>query len=115
MLYFNDNANIMFGNDGFGEKFCDNCNSSLTDILSSGVVGCHNCYIVFKDEIRNFLLQKQGSFNHVGKVATKRFSKQKIEDKIKELEKQKQEAVSSEDFIVAESLKNQIEKLRGSI
>ena len=39
----------------------------------------------------------------------------KIEEKIKDLERQKQEAVDSEDFIVAESLKNQIEKLRGSI
>lgn len=115
MLYFNDNANIMFGNDGLNEKFCDNCNTSLTDVLSSGVVGCYNCYIVFKEELRNSLLQKQNSFNHVGKVATKRFSKQKIEEKIKDLERQKQEAVDSEDFIVAESLKNQIEKLRGSI
>lgn len=115
MLYFNDNSNIMFGSDGLNEKFCDNCNTSLTDILSSGVAGCYNCYIKFKDEVRNYLLQKQGGFNHVGKVATKRFSKQKIEEKIKELEKQKQEAISSEDFIVAESLKNQIEKLRGSI
>lgn len=115
MLYFNDNSNIMFDNDGVSEKFCENCNTSLTDILSSGVAGCYNCYITFRDEIRNYLLQKQGSFNHIGKVATKRFSKQKIENKIKELEKQKQEAVDSEDFITAESLKNQIEKLRSSI
>ena len=58
MLYFNDNSNIMFGNEDFNESFCDNCNTSLTDILSSGVVGCHNCYLVFKEEIRNILLGK---------------------------------------------------------
>lgn len=114
-MYFNDNSNIMFGTEGQPERFCENCNTSLTDILSSGVVGCYNCYMTFKDEIRNLLYQKQGGFNHVGKVATKRFSKQKIENKIKELEKQKLEAVESENFIVAESLKNQIEKLRSSI
>lgn len=114
MFQFNDNSNIMFGS-GFNEKFCDNCNTSLTDILSSGVVGCYNCYVTFRDEIRNYVFQKQGGFNHVGKVATKRFSKQKIENKIKDLERQKQEAVDSENFIVAESLKNQIEKLRSSI
>lgn len=113
MYYFNDNSNIMFGNEQ-KERFCDNCNSSLTDVLSSGVVGCYNCYLTFKDEIRNYLYQKQGSFNHIGKVATKRFSKQKIENKIKDLEKQKQEAIDSENFIMAESLKNQIEKLRSS-
>jgi protein arginine kinase activator len=115
MLCFNDNSNIMFDNENLNERFCDNCNTSLTDILSSGVAGCHNCYIVFKDEIRNILIQKQGCFNHIGKVATKKYSKQKIEEKIKELEKQKQEAVVAEDFIVAESLKNQIEKLRSTI
>lgn len=114
MFYFNDNSNIMFGGES-SETYCENCNTSLTDVLTSGVVGCLNCYNKFKDEIRNYLLQKQGGFNHIGKVATKRFSKQKIETKIKELEKQKQEAVESEDFIVAESLKNQIEKLRSSI
>lgn len=114
MFYFNDNSNIMF-DDSTTERFCDNCNTSLTDVLSSGVVGCYNCYLTFREEIRNYLLQKQGSFNHIGKVATKRFSKQKIENKIKDLEKQKQEAVDSENFIVAESLKNQIEKLRSSI
>ena len=115
MFYFNDNSNIMFGGDEHNEKFCDNCNTSLTDILSTGVVGCFNCYMVFKEEIRNCLLQKQGCFNHIGKVATKRYSKQKMEDKIKDLERQKQEAVNAEDFIVAESLKNQIEKLRSSM
>lgn len=115
MIYFNDNSNIMFGDNMVSEKYCNNCNTSLTDVLTTGIVGCFNCYLTFQDEIRNNLLQKQGGFNHIGKVATKRFSKQKIDNKIKELEKQKQEAVESEDFIVAESLKNQIEKLRSSI
>lgn len=115
MFYFNDNSNIMYGSGMSAEKYCENCNTSLSDVLTSGVVGCANCYNTFKDEIRNYLLQKQGGFNHVGKVATKRFSKQKIENKIRDLEKQKQDAVEAEDFIVAESLKNQIEKLRSSI
>lgn len=115
MFNFGGNSNIMFDIEEQNERFCENCNTSLTDILSSGVVGCYNCYMTFRDEIRNYLIQKQGSFNHMGKVATKRISKQKIENKIKDLEKQKQDAVDSENFIVAESLKNQIEKLRSSI
>jgi len=115
VFYFNENSNIMFDNEEQNERFCENCSTSLTDILSSGEVGCYNCYMTFRDEIRNYLIQKQGSFNHVGKVATKRISKQNIENKIRDLEKQKQEAVDSENFIIAESLKNQIDKLRSSI
>ena len=113
MFNFGENSNIMFDVEE-NERFCENCNTSLTDILNSGEVGCYNCYIAFREEIRNYLIQKQGAFNHIGKVAIKRFSKQKIENKIKDLEKQKQEAVDSEDFIAAEALKNQIEKLRSS-
>ena len=114
MINFNDNSNIVFDSFGINEKRCENCNTSLTDILSTGIVGCYNCYNTFKDEIRNYLIQNQGGFNHIGKVATKRFSKQKLDNKIKELEQQKQDAVDSENFILAESIKNQIEKLRSS-
>ena len=81
MFYFNGNSNIMYDNEERHERFCENCNTSLSDILSSGEVGCYNCYMTFRDEIRSYLIQKQGSFNHVGKVATKRVSKQKIEKK----------------------------------
>ena len=115
MFNFGSSSNFLFDTEEEQERFCENCNTSLTDILNSGEVGCYNCYITFRDEIRNYLIQKQGGFNHVGKVATKRFSKQKIENKIKDLEKQKQDAVDAENFIAAEALKNQIEKLRSSI
>ena len=95
---------------GFNNKEDNEQSEKLADFLDI-------CSFIetFKEEIRNLLIQKQGGFNHVGKVATKRFSKQKIENKIKDLEQQKQEAVDSENFIAAEALKNQIEKLRSSI
>ena len=115
MFNFGSSSNFLFDTEEEHERFCENCNTSLTDILNSGEVGCYNCYMTFREEIRNYLIQKQGSFNHIGKVATKRFSKQKIENKIKDLEKQKQDAVDAENFIAAEALKNQIEKLRSSI
>ena len=115
MFNFGSSSNFLFDTEEEQERFCENCNTSLTDILNSGEVGCYNCYMTFREEIRNYLIQKQGGFNHVGKVATKRFSKQKIENKIKDLEKQKQDAVDAENFIAAEALKNQIEKLRSSI
>ncbi|MBE5755730.1 MAG: UvrB/UvrC motif-containing protein [Clostridia bacterium] len=104
-----------FVNEEFNEKFCDKCNTSLSDVLGSGVVGCSNCYSAFQNEIRSYLLNKQGNFNHVGKLALKRTSKLKLEEEIKQLEVQKQKAVEEENFIVAESLKNQIEKLRGRV
>lgn len=114
MFEFGEISNS-FINEEFNEKFCDKCNTSLSDVLGSGVVGCSNCYSAFQNEIRSYLLNKQGNFNHVGKLALKRTSKLKLEEEIKQLEVQKQKAVEEENFIVAESLKNQIEKLRGRV
>ena len=101
--------------DETNEQFCDVCNTSLTDILNTHVVGCSNCYNAFKEQIKEYLAKSQGACNHIGKLAIRRVSRQKIENDIRELERQKQEAVENENFIVAESIKNQIEKLRGSI
>ncbi len=118
MLNFNG-SNLYSNDSGLNDleldKFCPKCNSSLTDVLKTGIVGCANCYKVFEAEIKDLLLKKQGSINHIGKVSSKHISKIKIKEKIKELEEQKNAAAASENFIVAESLKNQIEKLKGEL
>ena len=97
------------------EKSCIRCNVTLSEFLRSGVVGCAYCYETFKNEVRSILLQKQGGFNHIGKISSKHFSKIKIKEKIEELEKEKEIAAKEENFIVAEALKNQIDKLKGEL
>ena len=120
MFEFNENTNIMFN--GFGDygsyvqdKFCQKCGTSLVEFLRTGVVGCANCYKVFESEVRTNLLKKQGSINHVGKVSLKHSSKQKTKEMIAELEKQKEQAAEEENYILAEDLKNKIEKLKGEL
>ena len=97
------------------DKVCPRCKTSLTEFLRSGIVGCANCYKIFEQEIQSRILQKQGSINHVGKIAAKHVSKIKLKEKLLELEAQKQKAADEENYIVAESLKNQIEKLKGEL
>lgn len=97
------------------DKQCDRCKTSLSEFLRSGIVGCALCYKVFEQEIHNMIMEKQGSVNHVGKVSSKHISKQKIKDKLEELEAEKQKAADEENYIVAEALKNQIEKLKGEL
>jgi protein arginine kinase activator len=119
MFNFDENNNMLFDettNMNFvQDKVCPKCKTALNDVLKTGIVGCANCYKVFENEIRDILLNKQGSINHIGKVSSKHISKLKVREKIKELETQKNIAAASEDFIVAESLKNQIEKLKGEL
>ncbi len=97
------------------EKVCPRCKTSISEFLRSGIVGCANCYKIFEKEIREMILQKQGSINHVGKISSKHISKIKVKEKLAELEAQKQKAADEENYIVAEALKNQIEKLKGEL
>ncbi len=115
-----DNTKIIFDDNGsnpsfVNEKTCPRCNTKLTEVLRSGIVGCATCYKIFENEIRSLILKKQGSINHVGKISAKHISKIKIKEKLAELELQKQKAADEENYIVAESLKNQIEKLKGEL
>lgn len=119
MFDINEESRIVFDESGstsfVSGKVCPRCKTSLYEVLRSGVVGCANCYRVFEQEISQWLLQKQGSINHVGKIASRHISKIKLKEKIAELEKQKDFEAAHENFIAAETLKNQIEKLKGEL
>ena len=115
--YGNNNQN-MFNNDlsNLGcpeETICPKCGLSLLEVQKTGIVGCLNCFKVFDNEIKRIILKKQGNINHIGKISSKHFSRIKLKEKIAQLEESKNLAIKNENFILAESLKNQIEKLKG--
>lgn len=115
--YGNGNPN-MFNNDlnnmGYSEAtVCPKCGLSLLEVQKTGIVGCVNCYKVFDNEIKKIILKKQGNINHIGKISSRHFSRIKLKEKIAQLEESKNLAIKNENFILAESLKNQIEKLKG--
>ena len=82
MFNFGGNSNIMydFEEQSENERFCENCNTSLTDILSSGEVGCYNCYMTFKEEIRNFVNnRKENTESKYYVIAVNEFKEWNIE------------------------------------
>ena len=120
MFDINNGARFVFDNNSntlnfVQDKVCLKCGMSLTEIQKIGVVGCANCYNIFENELKSIIFKQQGNINHVGKISSRRFSKIKIKEKIAKLEKDKDEAIKNENYIVAESLKNQIEKLKGEL
>ena len=120
MFDFDANSKFIFddNSDNFNyvqERSCPRCKTSLSDFYRANIVGCANCYKVFENEIRQLILQKQGAMNHVGKVSTKHVSKAKLKEQIAKLEEEKNAAAKDEDFMRAEILKNQIEKLKGEL
>ena len=120
MYNFDENARIIlndnFGSSGFiQDRVCPNCKMTLADLMKSEIVGCLTCYKTFENEIKNILLRKYGTIGNVGKIPAKHYSKIKGKEKISELESQKEQAIKDENYILAESLKNQIEKLKGEL
>lgn len=116
MFNFDENAKVIYSESQklyISQKVCPRCGMLLSDVLKSEVVGCIDCYKTFETEIKNLLLSRKGTINNVGKIPVKHFSKVKLKEKISELETLKNQAISEENFIMAESLKNQIEKLKG--
>lgn len=120
MYDFDANTRIVF-DDGASnisyiqDRFCEKCGTGLNDVKREGIVGCLNCYKIFENEIKEIVMKHQGTINHVGQIPSKHFSKVKLREKIAELEIEKDRAIKEEDFIVAESIKNQIEKLKGEL
>lgn len=114
--FFDFNSNLNSNGSSFSSAYvCPKCKMTLSDVLKSQVVGCVTCYKTFENEIKKFLLKSKGTINNVGKIPVKHFSKVKLKEKISELETKKEQAISEENFIMAESLKNQIEKLKGEL
>jgi len=110
-IVFEDDYNVNFMQD----KICEKCGIRLSDLKRDGIVGCMNCYKIFGEDIKHMVLRKQGTINHIGQIPSKHFSKVKLKEKILELEKEKDRAIQDENFIAAESIKNQIEKLKGEL
>ena len=118
MFDFDANSKFIFDNDSdefnyVKDKECPRCKTTLSDFYRANIVGCSNCYKVFETEIREIILNKHGAINHVGKVSANHLSKAKLREKIAKLEEEKNLAAEEEDFIRAEMLKNQLEKLKG--
>ena len=66
---------------------CNNCGYTFDDIISTGKLGCGNCYDVFENRLDNIIKKIQGSNKHVGRLG--KIIDDKIDKKIKEKEEPK--------------------------
>ena len=103
----NDNYNNMDDS----ELSCPNCGYTLTDFKSTGLLGCSQCYDVFRDIIIANLEKTQPNTTHIGKTLDED-NLSDLELKIKKLEIQLKQAVNEEDYELASRLKQQIIALK---
>ncbi len=59
----------MKAGDRVSGRSCSLCGLSFSEIAETGKVGCANCYIEFKTELKPYLKRIHGSVRHNGKTA----------------------------------------------
>lgn len=92
-------------------KKCPLCGSTLSDISSTGKVGCASCYDTFSAELEQPIRSAHGKTTHIGRIARGHRSKKEKADRIAALKKQLKEAIGNENFEEAASLRDQIRGL----
>lgn len=103
-----NNENLLFDED----LVCKCCKTRLSDFLETGYVGCSQCYKLFEKDIMPMIYNFHKAVKHTGKRPERIASKALKQQEIEKLLKLQAEASAREDFLLAQSYKEKIEKLR---
>lgn len=98
-------------------KKCSLCASTFEDILSMGKVGCPKCYDTFREELKSTIRSIHGSAKHVGLKPSETQTAPVFEakDELSTLQTALEQAIRTENYEEAASLRDEIRKLKGEI
>lgn len=94
------------------ERRCTGCGATFSDIRSSGMAGCAECYTTFYDEFVPSLQRIHGQTRHIGKVPGSAGTKYQVMREIKSLQDELKEAVQAQDYERASVLRDRIRELQ---
>lgn len=111
----NSQANVdllagLFGAPVKKRKICSVCGTTYAEYERTGLLGCANCYDVFKEELIPSISRIQGKVIHVGKVA-KYNGDFGLHSKLKTLQEQLECALREKRFEDAGRLNKQISEI----
>lgn len=89
---------------------CEKCGSTFDDIVSSGRIGCADCYQTFYDKLLPSLERIHGRTHHEGKIANKGVEAVKVSE-VEALKEKLSQAVEKQDYESAAKLRDEIKKL----
>jgi protein arginine kinase activator len=75
-----------------------------------GLMGCANCYDLFKDHLDPLLRRVHGSIAHTGKVPKRTGGRVRVRKEIEELRSKLQEAIKREAYEEAAKLRDEIKE-----
>lgn len=99
------------GSDGQEIK-CPNCGFTQADFKKSGRLGCSECYVTFKEGLEGLLKTMHKGVKHVGKIPQALRQEKDLSDKLRQLQKRLDKAVTDEKFEDAAQLRDEIRSTR---
>lgn len=95
-----------------GEEIkCVNCGFTQADFKKAGRLGCSQCYVTFAEGLEGLLKSMHKGTRHVGKTPLV-FQSRDLNDRLKQLQKKLDKAVSNEDFETAANLRDEIKETK---
>jgi protein arginine kinase activator len=101
---------VVQGTAAAGQK-CDTCGFTLVEFKKTGRLGCSACYPIFAEGIGTMLSGMHKGSVHAGKVPERFMKTFERERLLKDLRQKLREAVTSENYEDAASLRDQIKGL----
>jgi protein arginine kinase activator len=91
-----------------GDIKCPNCGFTQADFKKAGRLGCSQCYATFAEGLEGLLKSMHKGTKHLGKVPLSLRQSRDLVDRLKNLQKRLDKAVTAEDFEQAASLRDEI-------
>ncbi len=93
---------------------CPTCGMPYSEFLSTGKLGCGDCYGTFRNRLERPLRQIHGTAEHIGKAPVRGGGEVMLDKKITKLESELNAAVLRQDFETAARLRDEIKDLKNN-
>ncbi|MBR7182325.1 MAG: UvrB/UvrC motif-containing protein, partial [Clostridia bacterium] len=92
-------------------KACPSCKTTWRELASRGRPGCPQCYLTCGEELEPTLRSMHGNTTHTGRAPAKASEKRERESRLAALRREMSEAIASENFERAATLRDEIRAL----
>lgn len=107
-----DNPVTQLSKTAAADQRCPSCGLNYAEFSQSGRLGCAYCYGAFAQQLEPLLRRIQGSTEHNGKIPERTDGVLKLEQEIRKLNSELEEAVAKEEYEQAAKLRDRIKELR---
>lgn len=96
-------------------EHCPVCSFTQADFKKTGRLGCSECYKTFAEGLGSLIKAMHKGTKHRGKIPARLFRNMMLSDRLNELRRNLEEAVSKEDYESAATIRDEIRNLESEV